>query len=50
MAAETEKELQQLKKRIAELAHKSYAHNIYTYTGFLSMAQQGVFCHVGFCQ
>lgn len=43
MAAETEKELQQLKKRIAELAHKSYAHNIYTYTGFLSMAQQDVF-------
>lgn len=43
MAAENEKELQQLKKRIAELARKSYEHNIYTYTGFLSMAEQDVF-------
>ncbi len=43
MAAEKEKELQQLKKRIAELARKSYEHNIYTYTGFLSMAEQDVF-------
>ncbi len=43
MAAENEKELQQLRKRIAELARKSYDHNIYTYTGFLSMAEQDVF-------
>ncbi len=43
MAAENEKELQQLKKRILELARKSYEHNIYTYTGFLSMAEQDVF-------
>lgn len=43
MAAENEKELQQLKKRIHELARKSYEHNIYTYTGFLSMAEQDVF-------
>lgn len=43
MAAETEKELQQLKKRIAELARKSYEHNIYTYTGFFSLAEQDVF-------
>lgn len=43
MAAETEKELQQLKKRVAELARKSYEHNIYTYTGFLSMAELDVF-------
>lgn len=43
MAAENEKELEQLKKRIAELARKSYEHNIYTYTGFLSMAEQDVF-------
>lgn len=43
MAAETEKELQQLKKRIGELARKSYEHNIYTYTDFLSMAGQDIF-------
>ena len=43
MAAENDKELQQLKKRIAELAQKSYEHNIYTYTGFLNMAEQDVF-------
>lgn len=43
MSAESEKELQQLKKRILELARKSYEHNIYTYTGFLSMAEQDVF-------
>lgn len=46
MAAESEKELQQFKKRIAELARKSYEHNIYTYTGFLSMAEQDVFYHM----
>lgn len=40
MAAETEKELQQLKKRFAELAEKSYMQNIYTFTGFLSLAEQ----------
>ena len=40
MAAETEKELQLLKKRFAELAEKSYMQNIYTFTGFLSLAQQ----------
>ena len=43
MAAESEKELQQLKKRLAELARKSYEHNIYTYTGFLGMAEQDAF-------
>ncbi len=43
MAAESEKELQQLRKRLAELSGKSYTHNIYTYTGFLSMAEQDVF-------
>lgn len=43
MTSENEKELQQLKKRIEELAGKSYEHNVYTYTGFLSMAEQDVF-------
>ncbi len=40
MAAETEKELQQAKKRFAELAEKSYRQNIYTFTDFLSLAEQ----------
>ena len=39
MAGETEKELQQLKKRFRELAEKSYMQNIYCFTGFLGMAQ-----------
>lgn len=43
MAAENEKEMQILKKRIKELANKSYEHNIYTYTGFLSLAEQDTF-------
>lgn len=43
MTADSEKELQQLKKRIAELARKSYEHNVYTHTGFLSMAEQDIF-------
>lgn len=43
MAAESGKELQQLRKRMAELSRKSYEHNIYTYTGFLGMAEQDVF-------
>lgn len=40
MSAETDKELLQLKKRFLELAEKSYAQNIFTFTGFLSMAEQ----------
>lgn len=40
MAALTEKELKQQKKRFAELANKSYLQNIFTFTGFLSLAEQ----------
>lgn len=40
MSAETEKDLQQLKKRFLELAEKSYRQSIFTFTGFLSMAEQ----------
>ena len=40
MSAETDKELLQLKKRFLELAEKSYAQSIFTFTGFLSMAEQ----------
>lgn len=38
-----EKEVRQLKKRLTELAEKSSRQNIYTYTGFLGMAEQDVF-------
>ena len=43
MAEVTEKDLQQLKKRLLELAEKSYDRSIYTYTPFLSLSQQQVF-------
>lgn len=43
MAAETEKELQQLKKRFLELSEKSYMQNVYCFTGFLGMAELSVF-------
>lgn len=43
MTAESEKELVQLQKRLAELSRKSYGHNIYTYTNFLSMAELDAF-------
>lgn len=40
MAAETEKELQQLKKRFLDLADRSWRQNLFTFTGFLSLAEQ----------
>lgn len=43
MAVESEKELQQLKKRFLELGEKSYQQNIFTFTGFLGMSEQEVF-------
>lgn len=42
MAAETEKELQQLKKRFIDLANRSWRQNLFVFTGFLSMAEQQV--------
>lgn len=38
MSAETDKDLLQLKKRFLELAEKSYAQNIYTFTGQIGRA------------
>lgn len=38
--AETEKELQQLKKRFQDLADRSWRQNLFTFTGFLSLAEQ----------
>lgn len=43
MAVTDEKELQQLKNRLAELAQKAYSRNIYTYTPFLGLAEQQAF-------
>lgn len=55
MAADTEKELQQLKKRLRELAEKCYMQNVYCFTGFLGIAElsafyemQGTVSHVPF--
>lgn len=42
MSAETEREERQLKKRFQDLAEKSYSQNIYTFTGFLSLAEQDI--------
>lgn len=43
MAVADEKEIQQLKNRLVELADKAYSRNIYTYTPFLGLAQQQAF-------
>lgn len=55
MAAENEKEIQQLKNRYKELANKSFAQNIFTFTGFLGLHEQDLFwqmerelCFAGF--
>lgn len=42
MAAESEKELQQLKKRFLDLADRSCRQNLFVFTGFLSLAEQDV--------
>ena len=43
MAVAEEKDLQQLKNRLIELADKAYSRNIYTYTSFLGLAEQQAF-------
>ena len=43
MAVAEEKDLQQLKNRLIELADKAYSRNIYTYTPFLGLAEQQAF-------
>lgn len=42
----TEKELHQLKKRLPELAERSYSHGIYTFTPFLGLSEQQVFYEI----
>lgn len=41
-----DKELQQLKKRLLELAARSYEHGIYTFTPFLGLSEQQVFYEI----
>ena len=43
MPLTSEKDLQQLKNRLLELAEKSYNRSIYTYTPFLGLSEQQVF-------
>lgn len=43
MSVMDEKELQQIKNRLIELADKAYSRNIYTYTPFLGLAEQQAF-------
>lgn len=40
MAGTDERDIQQLKNRLIELADKAYSRNIYTYTPFLGLAEQ----------
>lgn len=43
MALESEKERQQFKNRLKELADKSYAQGIFTFTGFMGLSEQELF-------
>jgi len=44
--ADTERELEQLKKRFTELAGKCYEHSVYCFTGFLGLAELDAFYQV----
>lgn len=46
MAMENEKEIQQLKNRFRDLADKAYTQNMFTFTGFLGLAEQDVFWQI----
>ncbi len=55
MAIDTEKDIQQFKNRLRDLADKSYKQNIFTFSSFLGLPEQDVFWqierdikHVGF--
>ena len=43
MAQKDEKDIQQLKNRLRDLAERSYAQGIYTFTGFLGLGEQEIF-------
>lgn len=40
---EADKDLQQMKKRLLELAKRSYSQNVYTFTPFLGLSEQQVY-------
>lgn len=42
MAIESQKDVELLKKRLTELARKSYERNMYVYTDFLGLAEQSI--------
>ena len=44
-----ERELEQLKKRLLELADRSYQHGIYTFTPFLGLSEQQAFYRAQVC-
>lgn len=43
---EADKELQQIKKRLSELAKRSYSQNIYTFTPFLGLSEQQAYYEI----
>ncbi len=43
MASENEKELQNLRNRLRDLADKSFQQNMFTFTGFLGLSEQDIF-------
>lgn len=43
MAAENEKEIQNLRNRFRDLADKSFQQNMFTFTGFLGLGEQDIF-------
>lgn len=43
MAFTSDKELQQLKSRLHDLARKSFGQNMFTFTGFLGLSEQDLF-------
>lgn len=55
MAQENDREIQQLKNRLRDLAERSYTQGIFTFTNFLSLSEQEIFwqqekelSHVGY--
>ena len=43
MGADSEKEEQQIRNRLRELAEKSFHQNMFTFTGFLGLSEQDIF-------
>ncbi len=43
MSSENEKEIQQLRNRLRDLADKSFQQNMFTFTGFLGLGEQDTF-------